>query len=157
MKQQQKSLLEYRGREFYIVFSSSDTIFTPILKKNFSHCFVVEKLDEVWMSYDPTRHELNVAVPPCSAKHDLISAMLELDSSITVLKMNTTGEEQEFMFYPCIPNCVYSCLYVMGIRMLMCFTPYQLYKRLLKIGATICQLEDTQQEELHTHQKRPQA
>ena len=148
MMPQLKSLLEYRDREFYVVFSHSDTIFAPLLKKNFSHCFVVEKTEHYWISYDPTRHGLNVCLPPCTINHDLIGAMLELDEDITVVRVDTLGDEQAFVFYPAVPNCVYQCLYAMVIRMFCCVTPYQLYKRLLKKGATRCQPGDMQQEEL---------
>ena len=125
--------IEYRPRAFYVSFSSAPKhIWSPLLRKHFQHVFVSERLEYIWMVYDPSREGLNVMLPNCDAEHPLAEVMMGLDPSMVVLEVNTYGNDKPYLLRPRIMSCVTICEYLMGLNFVFCFTPYQLYKRLLK-------------------------
>ena len=133
----QESSLEYRERTFYIFFtSSSKYIWTPFLKKNFHHCYVIEKLDLVWCLVDPTRIGLNIIFPNCPLDHPLIENMMLLSPDSRVLEVVTKGQVNSFLLRPKLLSCVSVVQYITGISFGLCITPYSLFKNLLKCKDT---------------------
>lgn len=127
------SLLEYRERTFYVVFTPSDKyIWSPILKKEFMHCYVIEKLDLIWCMCDPTRIGLNIVLPYCTSEHPLIEKMMNIAPEIKVLEVVTRGTVGSFLMRPKILSCVSVVQYITGISFFLCMTPYSLFKKLLK-------------------------
>lgn len=85
------------------------------------------------MMIDPTRCGLNISIPPCSSKHDLIYNMKKIDPSLRVVKIVTNELNEEPKFRPKLLNCVSILQHVLGISFsFFCLTPYQLYCSLLK-------------------------
>lgn len=126
-------LLEYRERTFFIVFTPCDKYaYTPFLKKGFTHCYVIEKLEMIWCVCDPTRIGLNITLPPCTSEHPLIENMMTLDPRIRVLEVITKGQVGSFLLRPKIMSCVSVVQYVTGISLRFCITPYSLFKKLLR-------------------------
>lgn len=125
--------LGYRERTFYIVFAPAEKyVWSPFLKKNFQHCYVIEKLDTIWLACDPTRLGLNITLPPCTAEHPLIENMMMLDYRIRILEVITKGQVGSFLMKPKILSCVSVVQYVTGISLFLCVTPFSLFKNLLR-------------------------
>lgn len=127
------SLLEYRERIFYVVFSDSKKyVWSPFLKGGFMHCYVIEKLELIWCVCDPTRIGLNITLPYCTAEHPLIERMMEIAPDIRVLEVVTRGTVGSFLLKPKIMSCVSVVQYITGISFFLCMTPYSFFKKLLK-------------------------
>ncbi len=128
------SSLEYRDRLFYVVFTDAEHMLSPLLKKGFAHCYVIEKLEYLYMMFDPTRHGMNVVLPNCDTEHPLVENMKGLDPALTILKLRTCGNEDALVFAPKILTCVSTLEYIMGISFgsFKAITPYGLYKQLMK-------------------------
>lgn len=126
-----KLSLEFRPRAFYVVFINSNHVLSPILKRGFTHAYVIEELECIYMAFDPTRHGLNVFMPSCDTSHPLVDIMMEQDKSITVLRVLTKPGDKPLIFKPRILSCVSVIEYILGMR-LGAVTPYGLYKKLLK-------------------------
>lgn len=124
---------EYRPRVFFVVFTEAELYFWhPILKSGFRHCYVIERLDFIYMMFDPTRYGLNVVLPNCSADVPLIENMMDLDPKIRVLKVVTQGKGESVALKMRPMSCVSVVEYVMGLSFNFCITPYQLFNKLLK-------------------------
>lgn len=127
------SLLEYRERTFYVVFSDSKKyVWSPFLCRGFMHCYVIEKLEMIWCVCDPTRIGLNITLPYCTSEHPLIEKMMQIAPDIRVLEVVTRGTVGSFLLKPKIMSCVSVVQYVMGTSFFLCMTPYSLFKKLLK-------------------------
>jgi len=126
-------LLEYRERTFFIFFTPSEKyVWSPFLMPGFKHCYVVEKLEFIWICSDPTRMGLNITLPNCTSQHPLIENMMTLDQSVRVLEVITKGQVGSFLLRPKILSCVSVVQYVTGISFRLCITPYSLFKKLLR-------------------------
>lgn len=128
------SLFEPRERTFYVIFCDSAPHWLSFLcKQGFNHCYLIEKLEHIYMMVDPTRCGLNISIPPCSAQHDLIYHMKKLDPNLTVVKVITKESTQEPVFKPKLLNCVSILQHALGVSFpFFCLTPFQLYRSLLK-------------------------
>lgn len=132
-KQQSELSLEYRERIFYVIFCDAPShLYTPFLKKGFKHCYVIEKLEHIFVMFDPTRVGLNVVLPPCTTDDPLILCMMRLDPEIKVLEVATKGRGNATILRPKILSCVSVVQYAMGLWFWFCVTPHQLYRRLIK-------------------------
>lgn len=135
--QTSSSPLDCDERTFYIVFCSGAPFFlSTLLKEGFTHCYLIEKLEFIWIVQDPTRHGLNIIIPPCSAQDPLIKNMLKNDKKITVLEVITKGDSNFSIWRAKLLTCVSAVMYGMGVWINMAMTPYQLYKKLLKMNNT---------------------
>lgn len=125
--------LEYRERTFYVVFSPADKyIWSLFLKYGFTHCYVIEKLEHIWIMCDPTRVGLNIVLPYCASEHPLIENMMVLSPDIRVLEIVTKGQVNSFLLRPKLMTCVSVVQYVTAISLSFCITPYSLFKKLLR-------------------------
>ena len=124
--------LEYRERTFFVVFTPADKyLWSPFLKRDFTHCYVIEKLELIWIMCDPTRVGLNIVMPYCTSEHPLIENMMILSPEMRVLEVVTSGQVGSFLLKPKILSCVSVVQYVTGISF-FCITPYSLFKKLLR-------------------------
>ena len=163
---QSNSLLEYRDREFFVCFrDTTKYLWTPFLKKGFHHCFVIERLEFIYLMADPSRVGLNLVLPACTSEHNLISHMMRLDPGLRVLHVMTHGSGSSLTLRPKILNCVSVVQYVMGIGFNFAITPHGLFKRLLKgkhknilsVGELkLCQQEEAQPNEHKQEQNQQQ-
>ncbi len=125
--------LEYRERTFYVVFASADKyVWSLFLKEGFTHCYVIEKLEHIWIMCDPTRVGLNIVLPYCASEHPLIENMMVLSPDIRVLEIVTKGQVNSFLLRPKLMTCVSVVQYVTAISLYFCITPYSLFKKLLR-------------------------
>lgn len=129
-----ESYLEYRPRVFYIIFCHSPHWFSPFLKKGFSHCYVIERLEFLYMMFDPTRHGLNVMMPNCSSEHPLVENMMLLDPGLRVVKVAILGNDKPLVFRPKLLTCVSTLEYITGVSFGFwgALTPWSFFKALKK-------------------------
>jgi hypothetical protein len=167
INQDTESCLEYRTRQFYVVFSETNHFFSPFLKPGFTHCYVIEELEYVYMVYDPTRYGLNMILPNCDKDHPFIQNLMDLDPTLKVLRVVTKGIEHAKRFGPRALNCVSMTEYAMGVSFgpLRALTPFGLYKKLkkgnhpslLSVREITCHQEKAKQKEpLNEPQKQQQ-
>lgn len=126
--------LEFNQRIFYVIFTDTEHFFSKFLKKGFSHCYAIERLEHVYILYDPTRSGLNVYMPPCSAEHPLVDRMISLNPELKVLEVRVKQNNLISVMGLKPLNCVSTLEYILGLKfgVFGSLTPYRLYKSLLE-------------------------
>jgi len=117
-----------------VCFMDSDHFMRHVLKKGFSHCYVIERQEFIYQIYDPTRNGLNVYMPPCDAGHPLVENMMKLDANMRVLKVTVQIRSEALILKPKPLTCVTVAENIMGVcfGMLRGYTPYGFYKLLMR-------------------------
>ena len=114
--EQWTSSSEYRPRELFFIFCNARPhLFTWLCKPGFRHCYVVERLDHIWMMYDPTRVGLNVVLPPCTSEHHLVKSMMKMEPGMKVVRVKSRGDGSSLTYRPKLISCVSTLQYVTGI------------------------------------------
>jgi len=128
-----QSQSESEEREFWFFFCDVEPhLFHRCCKRGFTHCYVVEKLEYIWMMYNPTRVGLNIVLPPCESAHPFPETLHRLDPDMHCVKVITRGNGDSLTYKPKLISCVSTLQYVSGIGYpFWCLTPYQLYTRLV--------------------------
>lgn len=122
--------LSFREREFYVFFVDGSHVLKPFLKKNFSHCYAIEKLEFIWMLYDPTRSGLQNVILPCDIDTPVIDMMVKNSSSASVVHFKSQILHEPKYLRPRALTCVSMLEYIFGFYT-GAVTPHGLYKRLL--------------------------
>ena len=124
---------ESENRELYFFFSEVEKhLFSRFCKPGFTHCFLIEKLECIYMMYDPTREGLKIVLPPCESAHPLVQRMMQLDDKLKCVRVITRGDGSSLTYKPKLISCVSTLQYVSGIGYpIWCLTPHQFYKRLV--------------------------
>jgi len=122
--------LSFREREFYVFFVDGSHVLRRFLKKGFAHCYVIEKLEFLWLMYDPTRSGLQSVILPCDIDTPVIDLMLEQSPTASVVQLKSKIVEEPKFLRPRALTCVSVLEYVFGFYT-GAVTPYGLYKRLL--------------------------
>ena len=122
--------LKFKEREFYVFFTKGEHLFTPFLKKGFGHVFMIERLEFLWLMYDPSRYGFQVYVLPQNVDEDIVAQITEVEPTAKCLHLFVQARKQINYLKPRIHSCVTmieSCLgFYVGAK-----TPYSLYKKLL--------------------------
>lgn len=157
---------ESSSRELYFVFcNTSPHLLSPFCKDGYQHVYLIERLEHIWMMYNPTRCGLSVSLPPCDSNHNLIQSMTALEDDIDVLGVLVEGSDKKLAYRPRIMNCVTICCNIAGLSTpFWCLTPWQLRKRLLQskhpnIAHTWiekCHQEKVKQDAQSAERKKPQ-
>lgn len=121
------------SREGFLVFCQTKGKFNKILRKNFSHVFLIQHNSEgIYFLFDPTRFLPINSAHFVEDENDMKLAVKKIYPTATILKykLNYTYSRLSFLF--CLPR-IFSCVtlvqYMAGIPM-FCLTPYQFYKKL---------------------------
>jgi len=128
------SLFEDGIREFILIFTDCAPYrLSKCLKKGYTHVYTLEKLEGMWLVFNPTRYGLDLYAP-CSDKTDLVKRLKDNDTPITkALHVLVTECKGGLIDPPQLLNCVTLAGYFMGVRFgLHELTPYRLYKSLLR-------------------------
>jgi len=113
-----------------VVFSGETEFWwLKVLRPGFRHCFMVLEMDGQWVVYDPLSHQTKIALLPANRQIDL-KAWYE-DRGCTAIACATSAAPLKmapfFLF-----TCVEAVKRVLGLHDRGIFTPWQLYKRLIK-------------------------
>ncbi len=106
----------------WVIFKRADSLgfIRKLLHKDISHCFVLFRDGKNWLMYDTTIDTVDICTPSG------VSGIISESVAIKVARKDTEGS----VFT--LNTCVGSVKRFIGMRDKLIFTPYQLYKRLIK-------------------------
>ena len=111
------------------MFGASEHWTGRFLKKNLSHVQVVALLPQnKWVTLDPSPSGMNVG--SSIYNQETIDMMRKFDN-MRILKV-TTHHTKNYFARMGVMTCVDVVQYILGLHFKWCFTPYQLYKKLLR-------------------------
>ena len=127
-------VLDNEAHIWYVVFTNGEDGFwwQSLLKPGFRHCFVIRADGD--RSLMVSHHGFRLGI----STHDMPAeefAQAQADGGYTVVEYQHFPEAK--VAYRTIMTCVSSLINVIGITGLLAFTPYQLYRALLKRGGRV--------------------
>lgn len=117
--------------EYWIVFTEGHHWISWLLKKNFSHVYIITRDRYNWVVLDPRRLFLHFELPPIPISVDAPRLIAKPTDHIIKLTMYSRANEVQFSHFG-LTNCVSRVLYLIGLRISV-LTPLRLYRRLLKL------------------------
>jgi hypothetical protein len=120
-------------KEFWIGFRSGKYSICRCFKTGFQHTYVLTKSGDNWVELNPRNHALEVFVLPFPIGSN-VPELLVRDHGHRFLYVKVKQKRRSNPSYNIFRTiqCVNVVKYMLGIK-LFCFTPYQLYKRLLRL------------------------
>lgn len=117
-------------QEYWIVFHKTHTFMRHFLKKDFGHCFVITRDQFNWIMLDARQNKLKFEIPSFRIDSDLPRLMIRNGNRVIKVQMEENHKKwfMKLGFY----NCVNFVKYTIGLKAFS-ITPYQLYKKLIKI------------------------
>ena len=117
--------------EWYVVFTKTKLrhwVFN-YLQTEFQHCYAVKSSpgDEFWIIVDSKNSYTDVTI---KSKMDY-PHIRELAPNCVILSIKAIMDPTDYRYTLCVFNCVEVVKALLGIRSFWCWTPYQLYKRLV--------------------------
>lgn len=112
------------------------------LKKGFRHCFAYQQTDEGWVLCDPLSAGLMLRSAPALPLRTLLSATAATGVSAVAIQSTYEGRR---MPYARPITCVEICKRLAGCRTFWLFTPYQLFRELVRTGKRESRRLDGQQ------------
>lgn len=120
-------------RVYYVVFKQGKKLISYLLRRNFSHIYVITRDSYNWIILDPHRLQMQILIPAVSIDADLPTLMTGIDDSVLRVEIYDRDTLKTFGFFGLL-NCVTIVKYILGLR-LYCLTPFSLYRRLLNFKA----------------------
>lgn len=118
--------------EYYIVFTQGAHLISKVLRKNFSHIYLLTRDEYNWILLNPTRLYLQVVLP-ASDITQLPAEIIKPDDTVLKLTFKQRNSLTQYGYVGLL-NCVTWTKYMLGLRV-SSLTPWRLYKRLLRIQA----------------------
>ena len=120
----------------YVIFRESDTdyFFKRFMKKNFTHCLLLQKHEFGWVMINPTRPFLHIDLLDFFLHEDVPYIIIQQNRSARIIEVITKPHPEKNLFFK--PNtCVSMVNYCLGLEWVpfTCITPYQLYRNLLNV------------------------
>ena len=117
--------------EWYVVFTKTKLrhwVFN-YLQPEFQHCYAVKSSPggEFWIIVDSKNSYTDVTI---KSKMDY-PHIRELAPNCVILSIKAIMDPTDYRYTLCVFNCVEVVKALLGIRSFWCWTPYQLYKRLV--------------------------
>jgi hypothetical protein len=117
---------------YYLIFCSYEGDWkTRILKKGFGHLFVLLKEGETWMLLDPDCRRLTVK-PITAGWCPVVMKKFCKKYKVLRIECDCKSERKILNFWRPF-TCLEIVKYICGLK-LLCFTPYQLFKRLKNLS-----------------------
>lgn len=119
-------------RRAWVVFSGqTDAPWLQLLKPGFRHCFVLLHDGDHWLSVDPMLNFTDVQVQPVAAGFDLPRWLEGRGHKVVSAPVDRSRVTPAF---PAPFTCVEAVKRVLGLRAPLAFTPWRLYRHLMKKG-----------------------
>ena len=120
-------------REFYIAFTNPDEghLAERFLKPGFRHCFIFYRGEQCWLMLNPTRWFLHIMELSCIPSDPFPNYLKSNHPEITILKVVSRLDDTGTMYFRPL-TCVSHTAYIIGLTKRFVFTPYQLYRCLLR-------------------------
>lgn len=122
---------------YFVVFKESETTFfwKRFLKHGFSHTLAITMADDVCVVIDPTTMRNQLYVDKKFTAKDYALTYVKDGCTVVYFEHTAKGRSSPWMG---VLYCVSVVLALLGMRSsLSLLTPYQLYKRLIKLGGRI--------------------
>lgn len=119
-------------QEFWIVFTQGTHFISHLLKKNFSHVYLITRDKYNWIILNPLRLHLGFEIPAAHVNFDLPRDMRQSFDNVIKITMYKRDSKKQFAHFGLL-NCVTYVKYILGLRMYV-LTPFRLYKRLLHLS-----------------------
>ena len=113
--------------EYIVIFGKSSHWTSNFLNKSISHVQVVSLKSGFWVRIDPSPQGLDADV---TAYDEEIFGMIRKMDDVRVLRVSLHRTKSYFAKFGMM-TCTDVVQYAMGLHFKHCWTPYQLYKRLL--------------------------
>ncbi len=115
----------------WVVFSGqSDLAWLRILRPGFRHCYIVLNDGDHWVTFDPLSNYTDINVHHLPPSFNLPQWMSERGNTVVKAYLQRSKKQAPWMPY----TCVEAVKRVIGLHARSIFTPWQLYKHLLKIN-----------------------
>lgn len=115
----------------WIIFSNdTDIRLLKMFRQGFRHCFMMMQQDDRWVLIDPRSNKTDVQILLHPKSFNFPRYYVEQGK--TVLKIPMIATPQKIMS-PFPVSCVETLKRMIGLHAWFVFTPYQLYKKLLKL------------------------
>ena len=127
----QNKTLKYSERSWWIVFrEAEDPLLRRFTRKGFGHCYAYTHMMNLVIGVDPMKGTVNHMITD-SPFADMLVAQKEMGYRI----VHYRGENNPHKWIVRAPflNCASYLAYTMGISFFG-ITPYQLYKKLIRMG-----------------------
>lgn len=117
--------------EYWIIFRASDRWYRRFLHTNFGHCFILTKDKYNWLEINQTLSRLRLTILPFANNDDVPRKYKDhlTYCQIVYVKLEKESTRKGMGM---MPTCVGIVKHIMGLK-LFALTPYQLYKKLLKM------------------------
>jgi hypothetical protein len=120
-------------QDVWVVFCDAPRVpLLRFLRPKFRHCFMILRGPHVWISVDPLLRGLEIMGHSVRA-HPNLPQLLK-DQGLTVVRTKNFAGGQVAVL-PALFTCVTVVKRVLGLSAPGVFTPYQLYRRLMRDGA----------------------
>lgn len=124
---------------WYIVFTDENVSkhwLHPVLKKEFHHCYCFRQIGDMVYMAEPTTANIDSRIyKDISARQLAIQFSRREATRVLKFKYEFDFNNKMFNLWNLVPTCVSVVKMFLGIKA-KAQTPYQLYKHLLKQGAT---------------------
>lgn len=125
----QDTLVDDPVIEYYVVFTQGVHWIAKLLRRNFSHIYVLTKDQYNWLLLNPTRLYLQAMIPPAPVSQ-FPGDMIHHNDSVIKIVFRQRNSRKQFGYVGLL-NCVTWTKYMLGLRV-SSLTPWRLYNRLLK-------------------------
>ena len=117
-------------QQAWVVFSGETEIsWLRVLKPGFRHCFVVLFDEAHWLTIDPLANHMDAQIQPLPADFNLPLWFKNRGLEVVPAPLNRTHKKPA----PVMPlTCVETVKRILGLHHRFIFTPWQLYRYLLK-------------------------
>lgn len=122
-----------RTHTIWLIFRGTKLPLLRYLKYPFGHVLGLTKDEFNWMVVDPMHFRLYPFIVSSSPKEDLPNQIKRQEDGVIVLKVVIDADyEPVHIFRLSLFTCVSIMKYFLGLK-IFAFTPYRLYKKLLKM------------------------
>lgn len=119
---------------YYVIFTQGTTHWvTRWLKKDFSHIYLLTHDEFNWLLLNPTRLYLQPMILPVPIDESPLTHLMKPTDSVLRVTFGHRNDRQQFGCFGLL-NCVTWAKYCLGLR-IICFTPFELYQRLLNFNS----------------------
>ena len=130
--------------EWLVVFADRDDLywFDLVTRRGFRHCFVIgyQPKSYHYIMQDWQGHKLQLEILHPWRFHQLMEALENKTHTIVTYRPNVDDESISLMRQPLL-YCVEAVKHLLGIRNFFIWTPYQLYRELVRRGGTVIKKE----------------
>ena len=117
---------------YWVIFCKAPSIIKYFLKKDFGHVCVLTHDKYNWYIMDPAKTKWRINILAYTLEQDVPNILKNQSTAMLRVDLYERDWARQHKYFG-ITTCVSNAMYAMGIK-LWTFTPYGLYKKLLKLS-----------------------